>query len=383
MISENKYGYYGKLNKAADCAYLAQYLKDNTQFLDAEEQKSGKKFITWAMRAFYVIKRIDHILTCCVCGKPFISTSHDSVLSLTDQSNDLDLNHLHCCHLCAMRDSQTQSRITETFLDHYGTKSCFQAEPVKKKIGDTNEDRYGVRNYTQSDDYRQKGEAANWWPETEEERKVRGKVLKKTLAKKTPEQKATAVAKTKATTLKNWGVENYNQSQQSKDRYKNKTWSQQKKSKEINTKIKNGTLNSSKPEKDSYQKLCDVFGLENVKRQYHDDRYPFMCDFYIRHLDLFIELNGHWTHGPAPYDSAKPEHQVLLEKWISKSSSIGKDFYMRAIKTWTVADPLKYQTAQENELHYIVFWTYNELAVWADAVSPEYRKCIVNKPKEN
>ena len=64
------------------------------------------------------------------------------------------------------------------------------------------------------------------------------------------------------------------------------------------TKRRNGTFNTSKPEITLYSLLCDVFGKEDVLRQYNNDpRYPFHCDFYVKSFDLFIELNAHWSHG--------------------------------------------------------------------------------------
>lgn len=44
------------------------------------------------------------------------------------------------------------------------------------------------------------------------------------------------------------------------------------------------------------------YGIENVKRQYKSELYPFACDFYIQNLDLYIECNFHWTHGGHKFD---------------------------------------------------------------------------------
>ena len=58
------------------------------------------------------------------------------------------------------------------------------------------------------------------------------------------------------------------------------------KSKELN-----GTFNISTPELDYKKYLENKYGQENVLTQYRDPRYPYRCDFYIRSLDLFLELN--------------------------------------------------------------------------------------------
>lgn len=70
------------------------------------------------------------------------------------------------------------------------------------------------------------------------------------------------------------------------------------------TKKANKTFNASKREVELYNKLIAIYGEYDVMAQYRDIRYPFNCDFYIKSLDLFIELNAHWTHGEHPFDSA-------------------------------------------------------------------------------
>lgn len=59
----------------------------------------------------------------------------------------------------------------------------------------------------------------------------------------------------------------------------------------LQTKRKNGTFNTSKPEEKIYLYIKEKF--PNVERQYKDNkRYPFACDFYIPSLDYFIEFQG-------------------------------------------------------------------------------------------
>ena len=100
LVSSNKYGYYGKLQKCKELKYLDDYIFRCTQFLDETEKLTGKKFANRVVRVFYTVNHIDHQLTCCVCGKPYIISKN---FSLTENS-DVDVEHLHCCHLCAMND---------------------------------------------------------------------------------------------------------------------------------------------------------------------------------------------------------------------------------------------------------------------------------------
>ena len=122
--------------------------------------------------------------------------------------------------------------------------------------------------------------------------------------------------------------------------------------KQQQTKKRNGTCNYSKPEEEMYKELCDLYGVENIIRGYRDDRYPFLCDFYIIPDDRFVELNRHWTHGPHPFDPNDPGDLALLEKWKEKAQK--SKYYQYAIDNWTVRDPLKFKTAYENMLNYSV-----------------------------
>ena len=60
---------------------------------------------------------------------------------------------------------------------------------------------------------------------------------------------------------------------------------------------KNNSYNKSKSEEKIYNLLLTKFNKSDIIRQYKSDLYPFACDFYIKSLDLYIEYNGHWTHG--------------------------------------------------------------------------------------
>lgn len=115
--------------------------------------------------------------------------------------------------------------------------------------------------------------------------------------------------------------------------------------------IKNGWFRHSKDEEALYKELVDKYGKDNVIRQYYDkDRYPFSCDFYIPSEDLFIELNRFWHHGSHPFDKTSKDDIDLLEEWKSKASDNNQ--YAEAIKTWTIRDVKKIETARQNNLNY-------------------------------
>lgn len=141
--------------------------------------------------------------------------------------------------------------------------------------------------------------------------------------------------------------------------------------KQYKTMKKNNSFNTSKPEEEFYEYLVDLFGEFDVIRQYKDDRYPYSCDFYIKSKDLFIELNGNWTHGFHPFDENNSEDLALLEQWKSKTN--GEDYYSNAIYTWTELDKNKQAIAKNNNLNYLIIYDYNDkeaiennLRLWHD-----------------
>ncbi len=121
------------------------------------------------------------------------------------------------------------------------------------------------------------------------------------------------------------------------------------------TKKKNHTVNSSKSEMRMYAMLTAKFGVDDVIHQHKADlRYPFVCDFYVRSLDLFIELNAHWSHGSHWFSQCSELDLIKLEEWSVKA--VSSTYYREAIVTWTDRDVRKRKIAIENNLNYAVFW---------------------------
>ena len=122
-----------------------------------------------------------------------------------------------------------------------------------------------------------------------------------------------------------------------------------------NLKRERGTFNTSDPEEIYYRSLVQIYGEEDIVRQYRDKRYPFSCDFYIKSLDKFIELNLHWTHGDHPFDSTSEDdlkHKKLLE---SKAET--SQYYANALYVWTDLDVRKQKIAKKNNLNYEVIYS--------------------------
>ena len=95
--------------------------------------------------------------------------------------------------------------------------------------------------------------------------------------------------------------------------------------------------------------------------QYKSEKYPFNCDFYIPSLDLYIEFQGHWTHGNRPYKNTEGDN-TIVNRWKEKAKK--SKFYKNAIETWTIRDPKKRNMAIENNLNWIEFFTFEEFMNW-------------------
>ena len=114
------------------------------------------------------------------------------------------------------------------------------------------------------------------------------------------------------------------------------------------TRISNGTTNTSKSENAFYHKLLVLgFDKNDIIHHYMNELYPFNCDFYIRSKDLFIEYQGHYTHGDEPFD----KHNDLHLQYLHKMEKSGKD-----MSTWVLRDTKKLETAKRNNINLLLIY---------------------------
>lgn len=116
----------------------------------------------------------------------------------------------------------------------------------------------------------------------------------------------------------------------------------------------NGTFHTSSPEDALYEMLAGKFGTDDVIRQYRSEEYPFACDFYIKSMDTYIELNASWLHGGHFFNKDDVRDAEKLYRWESLCDE--HPLYKSAIETWTVRDVKKHMTAKKNKINYVVFW---------------------------
>jgi hypothetical protein len=200
--------------------------------------------------------------------------------------------------------------------DKYGVDYFSQTPIFKEKLKNTNTEKYGVPCYFQSKEY-----ADNL------SKKVKDLMIDETI----PLQEKIAILKAEITKQK---INLFNETH--------------------NTKINISGV--SIVELQTYEYLLTKFQKDDIIPQYFDEeRYPFKCDFYIKSKDLFIEINGYWTHGGHPFNEDDNNDLDVLNKW--KSLDNGKNQYHISIDVWTKKDPKKLKTAQENNLNYLVIYS--------------------------
>ena len=137
--------------------------------------------------------------------------------------------------------------------------------------------------------------------------------------------------------------------------------------------LQNCTFNKSKGEDKLYELLLQKFSKDDVKRQYRSEQYPFMCDFYIKSLDLYIEFQGSQYHNGTPFigdksDLNKLEYFKHKTKQIKDKSHKSKTQYDQIIYTWSDLDVRKRNIANNNNLNYVELWNINDAKYFVDNI---------------
>lgn len=112
----------------------------------------------------------------------------------------------------------------------------------------------------------------------------------------------------------------------------------------------------SRYEEAAFGLLVEKFGRDDVLYEYgihpSDARYPHNCDFYIRSLDLFIELNCHYSHGNHWFDADDKSDVQRRDQLLASSSARSR----RSVITWCEKDVTKRRDAQRSGVNFLVFW---------------------------
>lgn len=206
-------------------------------------------------------------------------------------------------------NSEIYQKISQTCINKFGIDSPLKNKEVREKIKQTNIQKYGV-------DY----------------------LFKSNIIKE----------KIKQTNIQKYGVDNP---------LKNKEiWKKSQDNRQISSKSKleNNFLN--------YLKL--KYESDDIITQYKSKEYPYYCDFYIKSINLYIEIQGHWTHNDHPFDINNLNDQQIMNIWRTKSLS--DKYYKNALNTWTIKDVEKRNTAIQNNLNYLEIFGKTDLNKYID-----------------
>lgn len=236
---------------------------------------------------------------------------HDFYLNLAEQTKII-MHEKYGGHYSKTEEYKQKHKAT--CLSKYGVDSYFKTEEFKQKAKQTSMIKYGVEHATQAMEVQ---------------------------------------AKQRNTLLVRYGVDNPFKSAEIMSKVDHKA----RLAKAEQTKRINKTFNKSKSEEFIYAELLKSFCTDDICRQYQDARYPFRCDFYIKSLDLFIEVNLHWSHYTHPFDAKCTEDLKQLEIFKTKNTK----GHNKLIEVWTVRDPEKLRIAKNSKINYKTLYNKQDI----------------------
>ena len=225
-----------------------------------------------------------------------------------------------------------QAAAKATHLARHGVENPFARDDVKDQIRQTVQERYGVDNPSLS-------------PVIQERRR---QTMQERYGVDNPFASETVKEQIHQTVQERYGVDYVFQSDEIIARA-------------MDTKRKNGTFATSSAEDALYELLvgyADQLGMTVVRQHRDEKRYPFAVDFYIPERDLFIELNGSWSHGRHWYEADREMDQKTVRTWRKKGEK--SQYYRNALEVWTERDVRKREAARDAQLNYVTLWDGSE-----------------------
>ena len=247
-------------------------------------------------------------------------------------------------------NSEIYQKISQTCINKFGVDSPLKNKEVREKIKQTNIQKYGVDNLFKNDIIKEKIKQTNiqkYGVDYLFKSNIIKEKIKQTNIQKygvdNPLKNKEIREKIKQTNIQKYGVDNP---------LKNKEiWKKSQDNRQISSKSKleNNFLN--------YLKL--KYESDDIITQYKSKEYPYYCDFYIKSINLYIEIQGHWTHNDHPFDINNLNDQQIMNIWRTKSLS--DKYYKNALNTWTIKDVEKRNTAIQNNLNYLEIFGKTDL----------------------
>lgn len=377
------------INSMLDIAgrYMTHRENENLDKLSIEEKKIIKESYinakTIREKVYLYRHNLEDVPKCKECGKRLeFHGSYTTFCSIRCVRNNKDVQEKMKATTLKKYGVENPSQCSEikqkkinTHLKNYGTVNNFCNDKIKEKAHNTIKERYGVNYPLESKDIHKKVRQSN----------------KERYGVNYPLENKEIRQKIKETNLSRYGVDNLIKDKKYNDHLHNIIREKYNGcgfgSKEINNKIINTFkerygvekimenpfivekifqirkerkhLNSSKLEEYFYNEANKLF--KEIHRQYLCKEYPWKCDFYIKDIDTYIEINGMWTHGYHPYDENNEEDKNKVKLWVKKYDNGKHPFYMRAIEGWTMVDVKKRNTAKENNLNFIELWNKKDV----------------------
>ena len=293
-----------------------------------------------------------------------------------------------CSLKCRSADENQKNKQRETCLKKYGVDNIFKSDKFKQELIKQNNKKFGCDYYVQSDDFKNKSRqkclskynVPNYTQSEEYKYMIPDMIQKSQTTCKNKynvlnysqsieyKNRLTEIKqKTQQTNTTRYGVPYYSQTDEYKQRvvltnnikYNHDYYTQTDEflEKQYITKKKNNSFGQSKLEK----QISDFFQQHNIKyiREYISELYPTKCDFYLPDYDIYIEIQGYWSHGsdgflktkPHPFNYNNELDMVQFNRWKEKAKT--SYHYKCAIKTWTITDVKKRLIAKENNLNYL------------------------------
>lgn len=334
ISKEELYDLY--INQNLSCTELAKYLNTNTGSLRAALNKYGIK----KPRTLLDHNRKKTML------KKYNVEYYSQVPQFKEQ---IEQTHIkNCKYKSNFQDPIFKNKIKEQNLKLYNVTNPMQRPEIKQKVKNTKLKKYGDENYINIKQIQQtnlKRYGVSSYSKTEEFKEKQAKTCLKRYGETSNFKTKEFKEQSKQTCLKKYGVENAMQLESTKQKVHA-------------SKKKNKTIVTSSFEEKIFKLLCERFN--DVERQYISEKYPFACDFYIPKKDLYVEYQGHFSHNNHPFDPNNIDDLTIVDKWKAKN----RKTYDQAITVWTVRDPLKRQTAKNNNLNWIEFFSMNQFMEW-------------------
>lgn len=324
--------------------YLFSYFNDNPS-----------TFTEILFRIKYNIKRN----YCSICGKP----TYFKGIAWYKKTGKLYADFCSC--KCSMNSSKTKEAYKKSCIDKYGVDNPMKNKNVINKGKETCKNKYGVVRASLLKEYQNKTKKTNllkYGVEAPLQNKEINKKWHETcyvnFGTYSPLANKEIYNKTEETTYKKYGVYCVFNRKENRE----KLLSEKTKQKRYETLRRNHTFNTSKIEETIYEKLIDIYGKNDILREYKDkDRYPYRCDFYIKSLDLFIEVQGYYTHGKEPYNPNSIKHQVLVQRYKERYGT-----NCQPVTIWTIKDVEKRNKTKENNLKYLEIFHKDILKIKQD-----------------